>query len=286
MLNDFCVFILSHGRPDNVKTYSSLRKGGYTGRVVIVIDNEDETAEQYQENFGVDNVYTFDKKAIAMTTDSADNTGNRKVIVYARNACFGIARELGFRYFLQVDDDYSAWVYKFNDNNNYSESSVKRLDEVFLLVLGFYKSTKAATICFAQNGDFIGGAEGSPNAKIMLLRKAMNTFFCCVDRPIKWLGRINEDVSTYVLEGSRGVLFLTLTQVSIIQQQTQASRGGMTETYGEGGTYLKSFYSVLHSPSCVTVRMMGESHRRLHHRVKWKNAVPLILSEKHKKQAS
>ena len=42
MRDDFAVMILTHGRADRVYTLKSLRKGGYTGKVYIVIDNEDE----------------------------------------------------------------------------------------------------------------------------------------------------------------------------------------------------------------------------------------------------
>jgi hypothetical protein len=39
----------------------------------------------------------------------------------------------------------------------------------------------------------------------------------------------------------------------------------------------------MYCPSFVKVSMMGEKHRRIHHRVSWKNAVPVIIDEKHKK---
>ena len=44
MRNDFAILILTHGRPDNIKTLSSLKRAGYTGKYYIVIDNEDEKA--------------------------------------------------------------------------------------------------------------------------------------------------------------------------------------------------------------------------------------------------
>ena len=47
MLNDFAVFILSHGRADNIKTLKMLEDGNYTGDWYIVIDNEDKTADRY-----------------------------------------------------------------------------------------------------------------------------------------------------------------------------------------------------------------------------------------------
>ena len=40
-MDNFAVFILSHGRPDHIKTLKALQKGHYTGKTYIVIDNED-----------------------------------------------------------------------------------------------------------------------------------------------------------------------------------------------------------------------------------------------------
>ena len=52
MLDNFAVFILTHGRPDNVITYKTLQRQGYTGPVYIIVDNEDKTIDLYRKNFG------------------------------------------------------------------------------------------------------------------------------------------------------------------------------------------------------------------------------------------
>ena len=44
-MNNFAVFILTHGRPDNVITIKTLRQSGYTGKVYFIIDNEDKKSE-------------------------------------------------------------------------------------------------------------------------------------------------------------------------------------------------------------------------------------------------
>ncbi|MCK2620993.1 hypothetical protein MZE52_22450, partial [Escherichia coli] len=46
MRDDFCAFILTHGRPDKVLTYRTLRRAGYTGKIFIVVDDEDKTRHQ------------------------------------------------------------------------------------------------------------------------------------------------------------------------------------------------------------------------------------------------
>ena len=284
-MDDFAAFILTHGRPDRVITYDSLKRSGYTGRIVIVIDNEDDSAEEYRQRFG-DKVVVFDKRAIAGTFDEADNFDDRRAIVYARNACFGIAQSLGVKHFIELDDDYWGFLYKFDSNLMFQERHIANLDAVLASMLRFFRGTSARSVAFAQNGDFIGGKDSGTARSKGLKRKCMNTFICSTDRPFQFIGRINEDVNTYTRQASVGQLFLTVPIVAIGQQPTQSSAGGMTDIYLDGGTYVKSFYSVIFQPSSVKVRMMGERKKRLHHHVSWRHTVPAILAEQHKKRAT
>ena len=109
-MNDFVIFILSHGRVNNIYTLKSLRNHGYTGKIIFICDNEDESVNEYLEKFK--DVQVFDKKEIAKTFDEGDNFQDRRSIVYARNACFNIAKLLGFKYFIQMDDDYTRFEYR------------------------------------------------------------------------------------------------------------------------------------------------------------------------------
>ena len=111
----------------------------------------------------------------------------------------------------------------------------------------------------------------------------MNFFICSTNRPFKFVGRINEDVNTYVRQGAQGDIFQTICDLRLEQLDTQSNTGGLTEFYLSKGTYVKSFYTVLFSPSCININLMGNKNKRLHHRVKWNNAVPKIIEEKYKK---
>ena len=114
-INDsFCVFILTHGRPNRVLTYDTLMRQGYTGPLYLIVDNEDETINEYKQKFGEDRVIVFDKLSVSKTFDTGDNFDDRRTIVFARNACFEIAKELGYTYFLELDDDYKIFCYKFD----------------------------------------------------------------------------------------------------------------------------------------------------------------------------
>jgi hypothetical protein len=278
-MNDFAAFILTNGRPDNVKTYNSLRKRGYSGRIVIVVDDLDKTREQYVAKYG-NEVEIFDKKAIAKTFDSGDNFQDMRAIIYARNASFEIAKKLKIKYFIQLDDDYTAFKFRFNKELEYWPRSMRNLDRVFSSMVKFFEASGVDSIAMSQGGDFIGGEENQ-NAKIITLkRKCMNSFLCSTNRPFKFIGRINEDVNAYTRLASTGLLVFTTNQISLEQTQTQTSAGGMTELYLDSGTYVKSFYSVMYQPSSVKIKIIRDrKDARLHHSVAWNKTVPKILRE-------
>lgn len=279
---NFAIFITTHGRPDSVKTYTTLRRCGYTGRIYLIIDNEDKTAYRYKELYG-DQVIVFDKAEAAKTVDTGDNFPGRGAVVFARNACFDIAEDLGIDWFVQMDDDYTNMKFMFNHLRQFQHIPIKNIDIVFDLFVRYFSSIEADCISFAQGGDFIGGGDGYYAKTIGTKRKVMNVFFLSPSRRFDFFGRMNDDVNAYLYHGMRGRLMFTILQVGIVQELTQAKGGGMTDLYKDSGTYRKTFYSVMYTPSCVKVSMTGESHRRIHHRISWNNAVPCIVGEEYRK---
>lgn len=281
MREDFAAFVLTHGRPNNVKTIKTLKKQGYTGKLFLILDNEDETAEEYIEKYGADKIIVFDKERLAETIDQADLSEDRRTIVYARNACFEIAENLGLRYFLQLDDDYENFRFRYESGGRLLTAYIDDLDKAFSYMIDFLDDSGALTVAFAQGGDFVGGV-GNDFFRNRIKRKAMNTFFCDVQKPFQFMGRINEDVNMYTVLGNRGEIILSVADVQMTQTPTQSSKGGMTDVYLDKGTYLKSFYSVMYSPQCVKIGEVGKS-KRIHHRVTWNNCTPMILSERWKR---
>jgi hypothetical protein len=285
MRKDFCAFILTHGRPGKVRTYSTLRSYGYTGKVFIVIDDEDATGDEYRGLFG-DDVLVFSKDEVGEYTDQFDNFTDRRAILWARNACWDLARQMDYRYFIQLDDDYVSWRYRrfpknFSPHANVDTITgqrIKNLDAVFEALVRLIIDTPIKTIALSQGGDHGSTDQYRPR----FLRKAMNSFVCDVETPFLFRGRINEDVNTYVSLGRTGELFFTDMQLQLDQKQTQSNIGGMTELYLDSGTYIKSFYTVMAAPSCATIMLMGSTRRRIHHRINWRRAVPLILPESYK----
>lgn len=280
---DFVVFILTHGRADNVYTYKALKQAGYTGRIILVIDNEDADADKYYSLYGEDNVYMFNKLLQALKVDAMGPDNDRKAILYARCACFDIAKNLGYKYFLELDDDYTNFRSRVVRGEHLGTEYIRKFDELVDIVLEFLDTSNAHTVALSQIGDFIGG-KNSKVCKDRLTRKAMNAFFCRTDRPFRWSGKMNEDVTTYVNLGSRGYLFFTVADVSIDQLATQSLSGGMSDGYLDSGTYVKTFYTIMACPSCVKMYTMGVTNKRFHHVIDWDKAVPKIVSDKHRKE--
>jgi len=278
---NFAVFILTHNRSDRVYTYDTLKRNGYTGPVHLIVDDQDPQLDLYQKRYK-SQVEVFSKADIAQHFDIGDNFDNYRSVIYARNASFDIARRLGYEYFIQLDDDYTNFRHMIDQDSEWITGRVdyiRDLDGIFNAFVKYYKNIPALSIAMAQGGDFIGGTESSLKPK----RKCMNTHFCSVNRPYYFVGRMNDDVNTPTIHGSRGGLFLTIMTISIYQQPTQQNSGGLTEMYLESGTYVKSFYSILYHPSGIRVSILNTTNPRIHHRINWKNTVPVIINEKYRK---
>ena len=279
-MSELVAFILTHGRPDNIKTIPTLRRHGYTGPIHLIIDDQDARAAEYFElDFPV---HQFNKEQLASQTDCGDNFGQMATITHARNASYQIAKEIGVRYWIQLDDDYTRFEWRFYEFGN--PQPIWNLDKVWESMLTFYKQTPTTTIAMAQGGDYIGGKDNAGAKRQTLKRKAMNSFICSNDRPLKFVGTFNEDVNTYVTLGARGVLFFTNPFVNLVQTTTQSQKGGITELYLNFGTYVKAFTTVTMAPSCVRISTVGDKRPRIHHHILWNYAVPKIVSQSLKKR--
>lgn len=255
LTNDYCVFIPTYKRAHNVITYKMLRDGGYTGKIYLVIDDSDPEMDEYKKLYK-DEVLVFSKEEMA--------------------------KEVGVKYYLVLDDDYSWFSYRRCFGKRLREFRCNHLNEIFVACFDFLeKCDLIDCFCFSQNGDYIGGADSFE--AIGGKRKIMNSFFCKTDKPFPFKGRINEDVCTNLYYGQRGRLFFTINDVSVKQAETQTSDGGLTDIYLDLGTYIKSFYSVIVSPNCCKVSTMGNNDLRIHHKILWNKSCPKLIRERYKK---
>lgn len=279
---DFAVFILSHGRANDIKTVDTLIKGNYTGDYFVVIDDEDSQEELYREKFG-DKIIQFNKKEIADRTDTGDTDNDRRVGVFARNRIQEIANEKGYKYHLQLDDDFLGFTFRYIKKNKLASYKCNNLDKLFEAVVKYQNDTKITALSFGLSSDYLGGIKSKKYQEGMF-RKTMGTFFLRQDDINMFQMRMNDDITTCILNGMRGKLYYSIAFVQTETPPTQSMKGGMTDAYQDNGTYRKSFYSVLCCPSCVKIAMMGIKNYRIHHKISWNNCSPKLLNEKWKKK--
>lgn len=282
MRDDFALMILSHGRAGRVKTVKAFLDADYTGKWYIIIDNEDKQADEYYKLYGEDHVIMFDKASYDDKFDIMDNFEGRGVPTFARNAFFDIAKDLGLTYFVMCEDDHEKLVARRNVNGVFATIYLHHIDDIINETLELLDISHAHSIAFSETGDFIGG-ENSVYRK-GLSRKCMTSFFCRVDNRFEFLGRFNDDVNTYTEHAKRGALFFTMSNATVHTAETQVNKGGLTENYLKYGTYVKSFYSVMLNPSAISISVMGQYHKRIHHLINWETAVPVIISDRYKKK--
>lgn len=151
----FACFILTHGRPDNQKTLHTLKKCGYTGKTYLIVDNEDLSQEEYKAKY--ENVIIFDKEKAASITDRGDIIQKKNTVLFARNMCHQIAADLGLEYFLELDDDYSEFLYRYIDGEMLRSKQIAHIDDIFDLYLDFLDASNSYAVCFSQTGDLMGG---------------------------------------------------------------------------------------------------------------------------------
>lgn len=111
LMNDYCVFIPTYKRSENVETYKTLRSGGYTGKIYLVVDDKDPELEVYRNKYK-DQVLVFSKDEIAKRIDVCDNFSEKNSVIYARNKIPELARDVGVKYYLVLDDDYNRFSYR------------------------------------------------------------------------------------------------------------------------------------------------------------------------------
>lgn len=272
----FAVFIFCWGRPEFCNTQKALRASGYTGKIYLLIDDLDKTKDEYIARYGNNMCYVFNKRWVSKVSDPMNNFGKLDSTLYVENSMFCIAKDLGLDYFCAMCDDYQSFCHKREE----CEKTSKRLDDVFYHFVEYLINSPIKCVAMSQGGDHFGGFDPT---RRMCKRKVMNSFFCVTDRPFKFYGSMNDDANMYIQNGIRGDVFLTFYPFMLHQPPTQNVDGGLSDLYKSYGTYVKSFYSVMLSPSSVVIKLMGNKSLRLHHAIDWKTTTPMILSEEFKK---
>lgn len=270
----FVVLVISHGRPRNVLTAKALEAQGYTGDWRIVVDDEDATKGEYLAHWGSGRVVIFPKAAYVEEGDRGDNFPSTRTPLYARNACFDIAKDLGADSFLLLDDDYKSFQWRWEDGTRLATTPVGSLDRLFAALADLGAVPAISGVSLTQGSwSYIGGP-GGPLWRHKLTRRAAGSFLFRADDSFRFVARVNEDTVGYALQGSRGRIFLTTAYAMLDSTPTLKAAGGLTEEYAWMGSYVKAFYAVMMMPSAIKGVI---SEKGVVHSVRARNVYPKIL---------
>lgn len=278
-------FIISHKRPE-CETWDVLRQYGYAGDMYVVIDDMDDTEEEYKQKFG-DNLLIFHKDELAQ--DLGDNFGGPLgVATFARNACFNFARKLGYDVFVIVDDDLQTLSFRYESDGMLKGKKIKELQKITDAIGEYIITTGIDCMGIGVNMDYIGGL-GAFNVEYWKKRRTvMNMYFFNAQTEVIFLGRFSEDTITPILWGCRGKVFLNLFEIDSkydIWMPTKGNKenkaGGCVDTYKQSNSYVTRFYMVMFCPSCIKERIIDgdQFDTTIYKRSAW----PLIMSGRWKK---
>ena len=137
MRSDFAVFILTHGRADNVVTVPAIKKAGYTGKIYFIIDDEDEQAwlAEYNLLTAKPVIFAANVSEDDLADDGASNEGVQAAREYAKEedcevfvVCAEIEEEIS-----QLDEDEKKM---FLDDLGLEESGLEKLIKASYHLLG------------------------------------------------------------------------------------------------------------------------------------------------------
>ena len=136
MNKDIVVFICTHGRPNKQYTLEALRSSGYSGVVCLIVDDEDDTYEDYLKLTDATTiVHKFCKQYYIDRVDLGYSRANAKrgAILYAKCECESFAKRRGTKFFIIADDDITGFRYRYEyEGRLKSETVTKNMDSIIL----------------------------------------------------------------------------------------------------------------------------------------------------------
>lgn len=278
MRSDFAVLILTHGRAHDQVTFNELEKRGYTGKVYLVIDDLDEQREEYERLYG-DSVIVFDKREYARRIDTMTTEDELRSVVFARNAAYDIADDLGLSYFAMFDDDLNQFTFRYVKGGKLVSAPVTDFDALFDAMLEFVETTGVASLCIATSGALIGDMNG-------VYSKGLRWNFnqACVLRAsdrLKFVGLLNEDLNATLLGANVGQMTLEVMGIVKNAPLRGTNDGGLHELYIDNEQYIRDFYSLIVHPSGLKITI-GDQRAPL--RKASALCYPKIISDRYRKR--
>lgn len=281
-MKKFAVFILTHGRPHNQLTVKSLRDVGYTGDLYLVVDDQDESINEYIAVWGADKVIVFNKDYFIRNTDTGLHTPVPKFAVFARNAIEYIAKELGYKTFMMLDDDITKFRVRLPEGNSLKSYQINgQFDSIIENSVNYVLDCNIACMGLGFCNLYIGGV-GNFNKENPRQRLCAEAFIRNTAYPISWRLNMVEDLITSIDAAMSGDVWFQFLPIQCeIQMSEGAVDGGNSDVYRQLGMYRISFMPVIAYPASNAVRRGKKS---------WASTttpdkcIPKIISSRYRKE--
>ena len=282
MTKKFAVFILTHGRPHNQLTVKSLQDVGYTGDLYLVVDDQDESVNEYIAVWGADKIIVFNKDHFIRHTDTGLHTPVPKFAVFARNAIEHIAKEMGYKTFLMLDDDITKFRVRLPEGDSLKSFQFNsQFDTIIENSVDYVLNCNIACMGLGFCNLYIGGVENfnkeNPRQRLCAEAFIRNTAY-----PISWRLNMVEDLITSIDAAMNGDVWFQFLPIQCeIKMSEGAVDGGNSDVYRQLGMYRISFMPVIAYPSSNAVR---------HGKKSWASTtspdkcIPKIISSRYRKE--
>lgn len=274
IMSNFCVFILSHKRPE-CDTLKMLKKYGYSGDYRVVLSTDDDYINEYKKTIPIEKILVFDKQEVRHLCDTMISTSyfNPNGSIYARAFIQEKAEEMGLEYYCMADDDITKLYHRENVNSKMKQKEISNIDNIFLAFIEFLDlDSRIASINPALDDGFFGGINGSFSQTATRLPYQFFVFKTANKR--KFVGLRNEDYNLSFL--NTDLLYFTYWHISIASPKMATNRGGID--YKKNNTKLNPsmFMWVTHP---IGIKVLPNEKRR----ISKDKIFPKIVSDKYKK---
>lgn len=256
MTKKFAIFILTHGRPHNQLTVKTLQDLGYTGDLYLVVDDQDETFDEYVAEWGADRVVVFHKDYFIQNTDTGLNVPVPKFAVFARNAIEHIVKCMGYKSFMMLDDDITRFRVRLPDDGSLRSYQFNgHFNEIIDKAVDFLLDCSIACMGLGFCNLYIGGVDNF-NKENPRQRLCAEAFIRNTSYPTDWRLNMVEDMITSIDAAQRGDVWFQFLPIQVeIKMSEGAVEGGNSDVYRQMGMYRISFMPVIAYPSSNAVRL-------------------------------
>lgn len=275
------IFICTHGRPDKQITLKALRDAGYTGLIILVTDNEDESD---YVSF-IDKLHDgelwhhiFNKQKLIDSTNTTNCPPNRKTILYAKNACEIAAKNYKLDCFAICDDDIPGFRYRYIEDGSCKSLQVKHSMDA--IINSYFQYVLDADITATSFGmaQFYFSGEKCFSPETMLKWRVPYTFvFRNAKHEVNWVSDYGEDITTAIECANQGKFMMASPFVQMNLSPMGVGEGGMVELHKD--TFKLSEYGHVWHPTSEQIKYYKDHWMST---IKRECAFPMLISSRHK----